>query len=107
MILSMPARGVQGEAGTALCRIGRGQRRSEVIDCTGRVSPEDKDGQRKRDVEEASTDGWTEDTREPGNERRPRGQQEGLVQRWTVNNPAEWRPFGSRLSPHRRFFVQP
>lgn len=46
MILSIPARGVQGEAGTGRCRIGRGHRQSDSIDFTGRVSPEDKDGQR-------------------------------------------------------------
>lgn len=61
MILSIPARGVQGEAGTGLCSIGRGHRRSDLIDFTGRVSPEDKDGQ-NRDVEEAVTDGWIERT---------------------------------------------
>lgn len=44
MVLSIPARGVQGEAGMGLCRIGRG--RGDLIDFTERVSPEDKDGQR-------------------------------------------------------------
>lgn len=46
MVPSIPARGVQGEAGTGLCRIGRGHRRGGLIDFAGHASPEDKDRQR-------------------------------------------------------------
>lgn len=65
MILSAPARGVQGEAGRGVCRIGGGHGWSDVIDLSGHTSRGDKDTERNRDVvEEALTDGGREDSRE-------------------------------------------